>query len=234
MNSNNKYLYLSDKQSNSQHISNSNPSYNNIGFDAITYAKSYADYKQSTSTNPKLNLSSSNTDTLDVVSFAPFLMWNEHDSKYFENVGAINTMAISDNNIYDTRQSCTNDDNYADLMKEAYFSLENSDIIQNMIIRDVWTKSNQTLRINKINHQTLIQVQNQIWTNNCRFLPYDLKEQIIDLNKKVVNYVVPLLLKESQFYFNYLRDSNVQTRTPLPPPIMITKGRKQQLPSYYK
>ena len=37
-----------------------------------------------------------------------------------------------------------------------------------------------------------------MWTNFCRFLPYDLKEQIRDLDKKVVEYLLPLLLKESQ------------------------------------
>ena len=62
----------------------------------------------------------------------------------------------------------------------------------------------------------------------------DLKGQIEDLDDKVVEYLVPILLKEAKFYFNYLRDSD---RTNLPlfeRPVMITNGRKQQLPSYYK
>ena len=45
-------------------------------------------------------------------------MWNEHDSKYFENVGIANKLAIDDNNIYDTSKTCTNNDNYAELMTE--------------------------------------------------------------------------------------------------------------------
>jgi len=43
-----------------------------------------------------------------------------------------------------------------------------------------------------------------------------------------------LLLKESEFYFNYLRDSNRTELPQLERPIMIVKGRKQQLSSFYR
>ena len=206
--------------------------FNGIGYKSINNQKCHANFKQSTSIHPKLNLESKTTQLIDVVSFAPFLMWNEHDSKYFENVGTINSMAVNDNNIYDTTKTC-DVNNYAELMKEAFFSAENMDIIQNIIIKNVFYESGQTLRINKIKSETLLQVMNNIWTNFCRFLPYDLKEQIRDLDKKVSEYLVPLLLKESQFYFNYLRDSDRTNLPQLERPIMITKGRKQQLPSFY-
>jgi hypothetical protein len=208
--------------------------HNRIGFDSINRNKCHADFYQSTSTHPKLDLKSNQTDILDVVSFAPFLMWNEHDSKYFETVGAINTIAINDNKIYDTQQTCNNDNNYVDLMKEAFFSAENMDIIQNMIIKNVFFQSDRKLRINKIKSETLIQVMNHMWTNFCRYLPYDLKEQIRDLDHKVTQYLVPLLLKEAEFYFNYLRDADRTNRPVLDRPIMINRGRKQQLPSYYR
>jgi hypothetical protein len=192
----------------------------------------YADFS-SFNMNPKLD-QNKESNVLNVVSFAPFLMWNNHDNNYFQNVGKINNMAINENNIYETPKSCNNDDNYVDLMKEAFFSLENMDIIQNRIIISVYLKSNKTLRVNKIKNETLIQVMNSIWTNFCRFLPYDLKEQIDELDNRVVEYIVPLLLKESQFYFNYLRDSDRTNLPQLDRPIMINKDRKQQLPSFYK
>jgi len=190
--------------------------------------KCFADFSSVVNNNSKLK-----TDILDVVSFAPFLMWNEHNSKYFENIGTINKVALKDNNIYDTTKM-HNDDSYADLMKDTFFSLENMDIIQNHIIKTVFYKSNQKLRINKIKTETLIQVMNNIWIKFCRFLPYDLKKQIEDLDIKVSEYLVPLLLKESEFYFNYLRDSDRSKLPPLDRPIMIVKNRKQDLPSFYK
>jgi hypothetical protein len=195
--------------------------------------KCHANFKEAINIHPKLNEAKLTTSIDDIVSFAPFLMWNEHNSKYFENIRSINSLAIN-NNIYDTEKTCNNDNNYADLMREAFFSSENIDIIQNLIIKNVYYQSNETLRVNKIKFETLIQVMNHMWTNFCRFLPYNLKEQIRDLDKKVSEYIVPLLLKESQFYFNYLRDSNPTKLQQLERPIMIIKGRKQQLPSYYK
>ena len=170
------------------------------------------------------------TDILDVISFAPFLMWNDNsDIKIFEK----QTSSINNNHIYDTNNTCDND-NYAELMKSAYFSSENMDIIQNMIIKNVFYNSKETLRINKIKSESLTQIMNHIWTNFCRFLPYDLQKQIKDLNQKVINHIVPLLLKESIFYSNYLRDSNRTKLPQLERPLMISKGRKQQLPSFYK
>lgn len=195
-----------------------------------TGKKCFADFDANTKFYPILE----KKNMMDVVSFAPFLMWNEHDNHYFENMSNINRMAINDNNAYDVQKTCNDDDNYAELMKEAYFSAENMDIIQNMMIKEVFYKSNQTLRVNKIKSETLIQVMNDIWTKFCRFLPYDYKKQIYDLNVKVTEHIVPLLLNESKFYFNYLRDSDRTSRKPLERPIMINKGRKQQLPSFYK
>ena len=202
--------------------------FNNLNIDRINKNICYADFEQAINIHPKLK----NNNLIDTVSFAPFLMWNEHETKYFENVGTINKLALNDNKVYDINNRCNND--YTELMKEAYFSLENMDIIQNMIIKEVFIRSNETLRINKIKSETLIQVMNSIWTNFCRYLPYEYKEQIRDLDKKVMEYLVPLLLKESEFYKNYLRDSDRTNLPQLERPIMITKGRKQQLPSFYK
>ncbi|MDD4352752.1 MAG: hypothetical protein PHU71_07320 [Candidatus Gracilibacteria bacterium] len=207
---------------------------NNIGYQTINTKPCHADFYQSTSKYQKLDLESKKTDILDVVSFAPFLMWNEHESKYFENVGAINSLAINDNNVYDIQQTCNDDNNYAELMKEAFFSAENMDIIQNMIIKTVFYQSGKKLRINKIKSETLFQVMNHMWTNFCRFLPYDLKEQIRELDRKVTQYLVPKLLNEAEFYFNYLRDSDRTNLPQLARPIMISRGRKQQLPSFYR
>lgn len=191
--------------------------------------KCHADFKESTKIYPKLK----EGNVLDTVSFAPFLMWNEHDSKYFENIGINNKIAMNDNKIYDTSKSCTDNNNYSDLMTEAFFSIENMDIIQNTIIKNVFFKSKETLRINKIKQETLIQVMNSIWTNHCRFLPYNLKEQIREINNKVSDHLVPLLITEAKFHSNYLRDSNRTQLPQLPRAIMIVKERKQQLPSYY-
>jgi len=166
---------------------------------------------------------------LNSFNFAPFLMWNEHKDNYIKDFNIIKKMDINNNNIDNNI-----DNNCSDLLKDNFFSVENINIIQNKIIMSIYYKSNETLRINKIKYETLIQVMNSIWLKYCQFLPYDLKNQIKNLNNKVIEYIVPLLLKESKFYFNYLRDSNVSRLELLPKPLAVYNNRKQQLPSYYK
>jgi hypothetical protein len=166
---------------------------------------------------------------LNSFNFAPFLMWNEHKDNYIKNFNIIKKMDINNNIINNDI-----DNNCIDLLKDEFYSVENINIIQNKIIMSIYYKSNETLRINKIKYETLIQVMNSIWLKYCQFLPYDLKNQIKNLNNKVIEYIVPLLLKESKFYFNYLKDSD---RTNLPiidRPIKIFNDRKQTLPSFYK
>jgi predicted transcriptional regulator len=62
----------------------------------------------------------------------------------------------------------------------------------------------------------------------------DIDNEKKEVTDKVIEYLAPLLLKEYQFYTNYLRDSDRSKLPPLERPVMITKGRKQQLPSFYK
>lgn len=152
--------------------------------------------------------------------FAPFLLWNDHNDKYFEKMKKHNIM--------------DNDDDAIENLKITFFSLENMDIIQYNIIKHVYFGSNETLRIKKIKNESLIQVMNYIWYNFCDFIPKELKQQLIQLNKYTINYIVPLLLKESEFYFNYLKDSNrTQRQINFDRGIDTTK-RKNDLPSYIK
>jgi len=194
--------------------------------------KCHSDFSTSSNIHPKLSTDLTNGLPLDTVSFAPFLMWNVHENKYFENVGLINDLAINDNNLYDTKDK-HNSSNYAEMMRELFFSAENIDIIQNGLIKNVFFTSDETLRINKIKEETLIQYMNYVWTNFCRYLPYDFKNQINELDDKVIEQLTPLLLQEYQFYTNYLRDADRSNLPLLERAVMISKNRKQQLNSYY-
>ena len=148
---------------------------------------------------------------------APFLLWNDHNKKYFEYMNKYNTID-NENNI--------------ELMKDAFFSFENMDIIQNKIIKKLYLDSNETIKINKIKDESLIQVMNHIWLNKCKMLPYKLKEQIIELNYHTIEYIVPLLRKEYTFYMNYLRDIKISKNKLIDRPIFVNK--KKDLPSYIK
>ena len=71
---------------------------------------------------------------------------------------------------------------------------------------------------------------NGTYHDYARHLPYNLKEQVQELNDRVINFVTPYLVNEIESYQNYLIDSNTPLRPP-ELPINVAKNRKESLPS---
>jgi len=169
------------------------------------------------------------TDNIARVSFAPFLIWNNHKEDYFNKIGNINTMSINNNNII--KDKCNknidlnknmnrydpydiniynNDDNVLQdseiLLRNVYYSQDNIIYIQKRIIIKVYEDSDKQYRLKPQKQEIIIQVMNGIYETYCRHLPYNIKEQISELNEKVIEYCSKLLLEETRVYYNYLRD----------------------------
>lgn len=151
---------------------------------------------------------------------APFLFWNEHKQKYFQRYN---------NDKQCEEPSCEDADN-VELVKEAFFLRENIEIVQNMIIKNVAKKSNYL--IPKQKDEDIILLMNGIYHDYARNLPYNLREQIQELDERVVNFITPWLINEVEAYQKYLIDSNAPLRPP-ELPINITKPRKESLPSVF-
>jgi hypothetical protein len=169
------------------------------------------------------------TNNIARVSFAPFLIWNNHKEDYFNKIGDVNKMAINNNNINNNK--CNNkkidlnkkmdrydpyDVNIYDenneiqdteiLLKNTYYSQDNITYIQKRIIIKVYEDSDKQYRLRPQKYEIIIQVMNGIYETYCRHLPYNIKEQIEELNEKVIEYCSKLLLEETKAYYNYLRD----------------------------
>ena len=99
-----------------------------------------------------------------------------------------------------------NDENYIDLMKSAFYSKENIDYLQKSIIIKVYNDTNNNIILKKQKYESIIQIMNSFWTNDCKNLPYNYKEQIEDLNKSIIDYSSKNLIKEAYFHLNYLKD----------------------------
>ena len=129
--------------------------------------------------------------------FAPFLLWNDTNNKIFTNNKKISTNNINYSDKYENR---------IDLMNEAYFSEYNIDYIQKAIIIKVYNDSGKQIVLKPQKYELLIQLMNSFWVNNCKYLPYNYKEQIEELNNLVINYATESLIKEAYFHLNYLKD----------------------------
>jgi len=164
------------------------------------------------------NENTNNKDIIHKLDKAPFLFTNEHKKKYFQRY----------TNIKQCNEERCLDANNAELVKEAFFLRENIEIIQNSIIRNVAKKSKYIISRQK--DEDIILLMNGIYHDYARHLPYNLREQILELNERVVNYVTPWIINEVEAYTNYLVDAD----TPLSPPklpINVAKQRKESLPS---
>jgi hypothetical protein len=115
-------------------------------------------------------------------------------------------------------------------MKEAFFLRENIEIIQNSIIRNVAKKSKYLISRQK--EDDIILLMNGIYHDYARNLPYNLKEQIQELNERVVNFVTPWLINEVEAYQRYLIDANTPLRPP-ELPLKVARQRKESLPGSY-
>jgi hypothetical protein len=162
-----------------------------------------------------------NRDIVHKLEKAPFLFTNVHPKSYFERYN--NTKQCEEANCVDA-----NDD---ELVKEAFFSRENIEIVQNMIIKNVAKKSGKYIIARQKDVDVMI-LMNNVYHDYAKHLPYNLKEQVQELDDRVVNFITPWLINEIESYQNYLIDSNAPLRPP-ELPLNVVKQRKESLPSMF-
>lgn len=98
-------------------------------------------------------------------------------------------------------------------IKDLFLSDENIDLINKKLILTVWRQSNYKYKIGNQSKDKLIVVMLYIYEEYGRNLPFNIKEQITDLNKYTINSIVPDIMTNIDQYFGYLRD--IEKRQPL-------------------
>ena len=145
---------------------------------------------------------------------------NKNPKKYYERY----------TNEKQCREPSCEDANNVELIKEAFFLRENIEIIQNTIIKNI-AKQTKYL-ISRQKDDDIILLMNGIYHDYARNLPYNLREQVQELNDRVVNFIIPWLINEIETYQRYLIDANTPLRPP-ELPVMVMRQRKESLPSVY-
>ena len=129
----------------------------------------------------------------------PFLLWMDNNQKPIKINNIINNNLINDN--------ISKNDNI-ELMKKAFYSNENIDYLQKSIIIKVYNDTNKNIILKKQKYEIIIQIMNSFWINKCKYLPYNYREQIEELNNLIIQYSSEELIKEAYFYLNYLKDKD--------------------------
>jgi hypothetical protein len=113
-----------------------------------------------------------------------------------------------------------------DSVSELFFSPENVEALQQGVRYLVWKKSENKHIIAPQSERELYIVMRSTYVEFARHLPYDIVGQVRDLNKRVLDFVVPRIIIELRNYEGYRRDISTLP-TPLEhPKNMSSKGSK--------
>jgi hypothetical protein len=112
------------------------------------------------------------------------------------------------------------------LLSTTYFSSKNIKIIQNGIRIGVFQRSNGQYLIGEQNEDELKIIMRGVFLQDSLNLPNNIKEQVENLNKIVLNYAIPQIYGEAQGYMKYKYDVSTLA-VPMEHPIMSKTNNKQ-------
>jgi hypothetical protein len=174
-------------------------------------------YSELNQSNNEYDLTNGNEYYMDdatKIQWAPFLFLSDHVNKYDQLAKKV--MTSDDSHIYQK-------------LKDAFHSDANIEIIQKQLIMYVYRATKGTFLIDKQNKESLITVMEYVYLYYGRNLPYDLKEQIREMNRKTVALIAPSIITHCQQYMGYLRDIDRRPINDLP--INPSKKGTKSLPS---
>jgi hypothetical protein len=115
-------------------------------------------------------------------------------------------------------------------LSDIFFSKTNMKRIQNKIRKEVLIRTKNKFRLDTDQDDSdLLIVMRGIYFDQGKFLPYNIIHQVKDLNKKVVDYVVPDIITGIKQYYGYIHDISTPLQ-PIPRPVNVNDG-KRTLPS---
>ena len=102
-------------------------------------------------------------------------------------------------------------------VSKLFFSANNIDFLQNKMIEGVFNKSNGNYKIGRQDDDVLKTIMRALYLQFSKNLNTNVREQISELNKHVLDYAVPQIYNEAVGYLKYKRDvSNLATPIDLP------------------
>lgn len=145
-----------------------------------------------------------------------FLLFNDHVDNYFDKF----KNAVS---------STEFDDEYYEALKEAFFSDKNVATVQRLIHKYVYDNTKYNIVPQKEEH--IRQIMLGIYNDHCYNLPYNFRQQVEELNKKVVEFAYPHIVKQIDALYKYRRDIEEPIGV-MPLPVSTTTAGQRTLPAF--
>ena len=118
-------------------------------------------------------------------------------------------------------------------LSQAFFSQENIQIIQNGIRAGVYQRSNGQYVIAPQDCDSLKIIMRSVFLQYSANQPYNIPEQINQLNKIVFDYCIQQVYSEAQGYIKYINDASTLV-VPISHPVMADNNDRQlELKSWF-
>lgn len=127
---------------------------------------------------------------------APFLYLADHPDQNYERITDAMRKGYDEMNKLDVDPSF--------IIKDSFLSARNIDIIQRWLIRDVLAKTGIEIPYQKMEH--IMELANATYETYGQNLPFNLKDQIYELDLKVIQHLSPIVIAELYARTRYLRD----------------------------
>ena len=111
-------------------------------------------------------------------------------------------------------------------LSRAFFSHQNIQILQNGIRNGVYQRSNNQYVIGPQDCDSLKIVMRSVYLQHASNLPYDISQQVTELNKIVLNYCIQQVYSEAQGYMKYISDVRTLA-VPIAHPVMANNNDRE-------
>jgi hypothetical protein len=115
-------------------------------------------------------------------------------------------------------------------LEHIFFSAENMELINKQLIISVFEKTKGAIKIPPQSSSDLIIVMRYVFLEYARHLPYDIMEQIRELNCRVVGEILPNIITNVNQRIDYLKQIE-NPRKILPLPQNVGNKNNKALPS---
>ena len=111
-------------------------------------------------------------------------------------------------------------------LSRTIFSHQNIKILQNGIRAGVYERSNNQYLIGPQDCDSLKIIMRSVYLQHASNLPYDIPQQVTELNKIVLNYCIQQVYSEAQGYMKYISDVSTLA-VPIAHPVMADNNDRE-------
>jgi hypothetical protein len=116
-------------------------------------------------------------------------------------------------------------------ISEIYFSPENIKRLQKMIRKEVYMRTQGKYRLETDQDEAdLLIAMRCVYYEYCRFLPFQVIRQVKNLNRKLIESIVPEMITNLKQQYSYIKEINEPLK-PIDRPLNVSNAGRKTLPA---